>query len=490
MSNFDKDEKSFNIVLKNPFARQYDAILKILLPLSILALCYLLYYLIKILPLGLSNFFALKAAWFSFILLLSYLAVFYLQLKRRFVFSQERLSLPAIYCLASGGRLSWEWKDLKRVVFSASQELIEIPDQLVLVFSEPNGLKEKNIYIDVRDLDHNDLKKLIYSITSSAPDAEFSPPIDQVAIKIPTSSGLKQLNFNDFTSLWDHEFSERFAPTLYVPLAVGSKLRNDSLTILELLACGGSAAIYAGKDLLGEQIIVKEAVIPLNATPELKEKALELFHREALLLSKLNHPKIAKVLDHFVENDHHYEVLEFIDGLDLRRFVKERGPQRAEFVLQWAEQIAEILVYLHEQEPPIIHRDLTPDNLLLRVDGRIVLIDFGAANAFVGTATGTMVGKQSYMPPEQIRGKAVPQSDIYALGGTCYFLFTGNDPTPLEPSQINQEHELAAFLNPFLARCTALNLEDRYTLAGEVLQAIRSLRLNLKSEAIGEPELN
>ena len=62
MSNFDKDEKSFNIVLKNPFARQYDAILKILLPLSILALCYLLYYLVKILPLGLSNFFALKAA--------------------------------------------------------------------------------------------------------------------------------------------------------------------------------------------------------------------------------------------------------------------------------------------------------------------------------------------------------------------------------------------------------------------------------------------
>jgi len=118
------------------------------------------------------------------------------------------------------------------------------------------------------------------------------------------------------------------------------------------------------------------------------------------------------------------------------------------------------------------------------------LIDFGAANAFVGTATGTMVGKQSYMPPEQIRGKAVPQSDIYALGGTCYFLFTGNDPTPLEPSQINQDHELAAFLNPFLARCTALNLEDRYTLAGDVLQAIRSLRLNLKSEAISEPELN
>ncbi|MBX9941082.1 MAG: serine/threonine protein kinase [Candidatus Obscuribacterales bacterium] len=487
MSNFDNDEKVFNIVLKNPFARQYDAILKILLPLNLPASAYLIYYLVNVLPSGHSSFFMVKTAWFSFVLLLSYFAVFYLQLKRQFVLSQDKLSLPAVYCLASGGRLTWHWKDLKRVVFSASQELIEIPDQLVLVFKEPSDEKEKNIYIDLRDLDHNDLKKLIYSITNSAPKAEFSPPIDQVAIKYPTASGLKQINFNDFTSLWDQEFSARFSPTLYVPLAAGSKLRNDSITIVELLACGGSAAIYAATDLLGEQIIVKEAVIPINSPTELREKALELFNREALLLSKLDHPKIAKVLDHFVENDHHFEVIEYIDGLDLRRFVKERGPQRAEFVLNWAEQIAEILDYLHTQEPPIIHRDLTPDNLVLKVDGRLVLIDFGAANAFVGTATGTMVGKQSYMPPEQIRGKAVPQSDIYALGGTCYFLLTGNDPTPLETAEVPEQNELAAILNPFLARCTALNLEDRYQSAKDALQTLRHLRLNLRSEASREP---
>jgi serine/threonine protein kinase len=105
-----------------------------------------------------------------------------------------------------------------------------------------------------------------------------------------------------------------------------------------------------------------------------------------------------------------------------------------------------------------------------------VLIDFGAANAFVGTATGTMVGKQSYMPPEQLRGKSVPQSDIYSLGGTCYFLLTGKDPTPLEASQISEASGLPMSLNPLLARCTAGEVEARYASSRELLQDIRRIR--------------
>jgi serine/threonine protein kinase len=160
----------------------------------------------------------------------------------------------------------------------------------------------------------------------------------------------------------------------------------------------------------------------------------------------------------------------------LRRFVKERGPQPEDFVLNWAEQICEILIYLHSQNPPVIHRDLTPDNLVLRVDGKLVLIDFGAANAFVGTATGTMVGKQSYMPIEQLRGKSVPQSDIFSLGGTIYFLLTGEDPRPLEPSQVKNNSNISTKLNPFLARCTAVEVADRFRSSTEVLDQLRAIR--------------
>lgn len=406
----------------------------------------------------------------------AFFGLMFLTWKSDFVLRQWGITLPAIFLLASRGRLTWSWSQLVKVVFSKSDTMLKSADQIVLGFEVPDSSETIDIYVKLKELEQLDLKKLVYAIVTNASHAVIEPPLEKVALELPTVSGMKHINFQSFTNLWNEEFSTRYSPTLFVPLAQGEGLRNGSITITELVACGGSAAIYSAKTSNGEQIIVKEAVIPKNSPEALKAKAIELFNREALLLSRLDHPHIAKVFDHFVENEHHYEVLEYIDGLDLRRFVKERGPQPEDFVLNWAEQICEILVYLHKQEPPVIHRDLTPDNLVLRVDGQLVLIDFGAANAFVGTATGTMVGKQSYMPPEQLRGKSVPQSDIYSLGGTCYFLLTGKDPTPLEESQVSEDSGLPTNLNSLLARCTAGEVSDRYSSAQEVLIEIRRIR--------------
>ncbi len=148
-----------------------------------------------------------------------------------------------------------------------------------------------------------------------------------------------------------------------------------------------------------------------------------MFQREAKILQGLNHPYIARVLDHFVENDRHYLMLEHVNGVDLRA-VKEHGQQGERLIMRWALDMALITSYLHSKDPPIIHRDITPDNIVLDRLGSIKLIDFGAANELLGTATGTLVGKQCYIPPEQFRGKATTQSDIYALGCTLYYLAT------------------------------------------------------------------
>lgn len=444
----------------------------------------------------------------AFVFFFSYVGLLECFLFKDFVLRQSGITLPFVYYWKAFGRLNRSWSELNSVTFSRSYRYditrlkrdswnrgdgapssveggvpevdfdidFEDPaDQVVLTFLDSSAEGTVNIHIKLKEINQLDLKKLVYAIVTNAPHAVIEPALDKVALEFPTVSGIKHLNFSSFTNLWDEEFSTRYSPTLFVPLSPDDELRSGTIKISELVACGGSAAIYAAKDAEGQQIIVKEAVIPKNANAELKAKAIEMFNREALLLSKLNHPNIAKVLDHFVENEHHYEVIEFIDGLDLRRFVKERGPQPEDFVLNWAEQICELLVYLHSQEPPIIHRDLTPDNLVLRVDAQLVLIDFGAANAFVGTATGTMVGKQSYMPPEQLRGKAVPQSDIYSLGGTLYFLLTGRDPTPLEVSQVDNS-KVSVPLNQLLARCTAFEVSNRYASAVELLQAIRTIR--------------
>jgi serine/threonine protein kinase len=101
-----------------------------------------------------------------------------------------------------------------------------------------------------------------------------------------------------------------------------------------------------------------------------------------------------------------------------------------------------------------------------------------------------MVGKQSYMPPEQLRGKAVPQSDIYSFGGTLYFLLTGRDPTPLEVSQVEEDSNLSLNLNPLLAKCTAVEVAGRYNSAVELLHDIRKIRDQRRVEAVSLPAHN
>lgn len=460
----------FRIAHNTPIYGAHLVTLKIFWPVVLVAI----YFICKNLP-QLSPF-STVACVVALLYVAGYLFLMSCLIKKDFILRQSDITLPAIYWGAS--KLRWSWSQLIKVTFSRSSARMPVADQLVLTFLDSDFKGQLvNIHIKLKNIDQLDLKKLIYAIVTNASHAEIEPSLDKVALEFSTVSGIKHLNFHSFTNLWDEEFSTRYSPTLFVPLAPEAELRGGAIKVTELVACGGSAAIYSATATNGKQIIVKEAVIPKNSSESLKAKAIELFNREALFLSKLNHPNIAKVLDHFVENDHHYEVIEFIDGLDLRRFVKERGPQPEDFVLNWAQQICEILIYLHSQDPPIIHRDLTPDNLVLRVDGQLVLIDFGAANAFVGTATGTMVGKQSYMPPEQLRGKSVPQSDIYALGCTCYFLLTGRDPVPLEVSQVDKGSKLSLNLNPFLAKCTAIDVSDRYVSSRELLDDIRRIRL-------------
>jgi serine/threonine-protein kinase len=130
--------------------------------------------------------------------------------------------------------------------------------------------------------------------------------------------------------------------------------------------------------------------------------------------------------------------------------------------MRWAHEIADVMQYLHSQSPPIVHRDVTPDNLVLDRTGVIKLIDFGAANQLLTTATGTLVGKQAYISPEQFRGKAVAQSDIYSLGCTLYYLATGGDPEALSQSELPPPVDLKMpELNKLIRACTALELQER-----------------------------
>ncbi|CAN5306377.1 hypothetical protein BH11CYA1_BH11CYA1_38670 [soil metagenome] len=291
-------------------------------------------------------------------------------------------------------------------------------------------------------------------------------------VKMQRAIVLERLDAKSFTQLWSESISPRYSSTSYVPLPTNHRLQDGRYEILMELAAGGMSAVYLAK-ADGVKVILKESVLPADISEVQKLKARELFEREAKLLLKLRHPQVAKVLDRFVEVGRDYLVLEYVPGLTLGQLAKVHGRQKEKKVLLWARQLTDILSYLHGQDPPVLHRDLTPDNIIIRADDSIFLIDFGAANEFVGQATGTMIGKQCYIAPEQLRGKATQMSDFYALGGTLYYLLTGEDPEPLASAHPKDKNDcVSQNLNDLVSKLTAFDSHERPNDAAAILKLL------------------
>jgi len=319
------------------------------------------------------------------------------------------------------------------------------------------------------------LENLFLALSRWADPMTLNP--DVIALQRDILTGQELQISASYTQMWEQSLRQRFELTNFVPLMGGHELRNGLLKILMLLACGGFSSVYLARDLNGNRLIVKEMAVPIDNDDVALAKIHELFAREAAILSKLDHPRIVKVLDHFVENSRDYLVLDFAPGLTLRQHVQMCGPFESAEVRKIGVEVAELLEYLHGFDPPIIHRDLTPDNLVVREPDRsITLIDFGAANEFIGSVTGTLIGKQCYIPPEQFQGQASPQSDIYAVGATMHFLLTGEDPEPITPSHPRLvKREISESMDELVAKATALELPSRIASATELRQALEAV---------------
>ena len=139
------------------------------------------------------------------------------------------------------------------------------------------------------------------------------------------------------------------------------------------------------------------------------------------MLSRLRHQSLPQVHDYFIEpNGQQYLVMEFVEGTDLHTLVQQRGALQEAQAVAWSTQILDALEYLHTQQPPIIHRDIKPQNIIITPQGRAMLVDFGIAKMFVvgqSTTAGARAVSPGYSPPEQYgRGTTDARSDIYALG--------------------------------------------------------------------------
>lgn len=279
---------------------------------------------------------------------------------------------------------------------------------------------------------------------------------------------------HSYTELWLQALTAPPKRERFKPLTEGSKLHEQRFEIKRQLGVGGQGTAYLATDTeSGEDIVLKEFILPVYVDVSVRRQSLERFENEARILKQLNHDQIVKLKDFFVEDHRSYLVLEHIDGQSLKEIVDRDGPLPEARVRELGKQMCDILHYLHGLEPPVVHRDFTPDNLILRKDGTLKLVDFNVAQQTESTATGTVVGKHAYLPPEQFRGTPGTRSDIYAMGATLHFLLTGKEPEPISvshPKRINPE--VSEQLNVTVEVATALSEEARYNNAMEVKSAL------------------
>jgi tRNA A-37 threonylcarbamoyl transferase component Bud32 len=400
----------------------------------------------------------------------------------RLLVSKEGFSFPLLFLPMLKFRRERMWSDLKeaRLLISDNQNQTKnkLPDGKLDLHFNSGG----HVDIPLRSLKRSDLERLLLSLEVWGTSCQRTPELIAFHDNLQNENlGIEKLSY---TQMWEEELSRRFSATAFVPLEPDRKLQNGRVKIVKQLAFGGLSAIYLAQLNEKDMVVVKEAVIPEGTEEKAKDKAMELFAREAQFLIRLDHDQIAKVFDHFHEEGRHYLLLEYVRGQDLRQLVKQNGPQPTTHVVKWAHEIAGILNYLHEQAPPIIHRDLTPENIVLNENGSVKLIDFGAANEFVGTATGTLVGKQAYMAPEQLRGKASTLSDIYALGGTLHYLLTAKDPEPLSESSPRElRPDVPEALDKMILRLTSMEESDRPQTANAIAMEFAELKLTVASDS-------
>jgi tRNA A-37 threonylcarbamoyl transferase component Bud32 len=344
------------------------------------------------------------------------------------------------------------WSSLSKIsIVKPTGQTSNLRDQLC--FHQANGQVMK---VNLNALDsYEDKEWILKAIKTWAPSVHRDASVVQ-CLEPPADYS--------YTELWLQALSAPPKRERLKPLIEGVKLKQGKYQVEKSLGVGGQGTAYLATDVItGDQIVLKEFILPVYVDVNVRKSALEQFENEARILRQLDHPQIVKLVDYFVEDHRAYLVLEHIDGKSLQKIVEEKGPLPEGEVVSLAKQMCKILEHLHGLSPPVVHRDFTPDNLILSSNGVLKLIDFNVAQQQESTTSGTVVGKQAYLPPEQFRGMPTSQSDIYSMGATLHFLLTGQEPEPISvshPKRVNAS--VSEKMNSLVEHSTAIDCSKRY----------------------------
>lgn len=287
------------------------------------------------------------------------------------------------------------------------------------------------------------------------------------------------------------------APTIAIgsppDVKIGGRYR-----IVRQIGGGGMKKVYLAEDSrLGNRQCALAEMIDNFSTADERQRAITVFERECNLLAALNDPRIPKIFDCFSEQERHYLVMEFVDGVTLEALLASNGGKIDEgAVVAVAVEVLATLDYLHGLNPPVIYRDLKPSNIMVTPTGEIKLIDFGIARHFQPSKTMTMMGTQGYAAPEQYSGRAEIRSDLYGTGAVMHHALTGRDPALQPPFSFPPIAELLPSTAPGLAECIDQALsykpDDRPASAAEMRERLLQLPHSIPPDLIptAQPHLN
>lgn len=249
--------------------------------------------------------------------------------------------------------------------------------------------------------------------------------------------------------------------------------------IMQPLGSGAQASTFRAIDRQSEREVAVKAFRLKGAA---SWRAFDRFERECAVLARLSHPGIPSFLDHFAheESGDYFLVMELIEGQSLRQYMESGAKLEPGLALHLLRQGLSILGYLHAQEPPILHRDINPSNLMLDSAGALKLVDFGAALPTAqnqGQSTVTMMGTPGYIAPEQSIGQAQPRSDLYALGVSIVAAMTATSGERLPRKGLEVDLDQCVPQGPlfdFLAGCIAADPQARFETAARAYDALPS----------------
>lgn len=378
--------------------------------------------------------------------------VFLPAMKSKFVaVGADGIVLPQGPFTSLGFRPMRAWGDMRSVTLRGRPGESRFNKRtLVISFFSGGSLRLK-----LHQLAEKDLYDLLSAVDEHADDCFIAEDVLELRRALSERNGAKALPAEgELRSLP----ADNFRSTVFVPYEVGEK-PNPSMRIVRQLATKQLSAVYLVRLEDGRLAIAKQFSFPNDSPPA--ERMRKNFLREYRLLSQLSHDRIAKVIDLFELGSSSILLLEYARGRDLRDIVERDGARPEQFVIEIARQVCDLMVYLHRQSPAVLHRDLTPDNLIIDEDRNVRLIDFGAAHQFLEGITGTLIGKQCYVAPEQLRGEPTTKSDVYAFGCTLHFLLTGEDPLALSRCDTEQHVAVSAALRDLIKQCTEFDAEKR-----------------------------